>query len=219
MVSLSTINNSIISRKILWIEKYNCLSMYDNSKVDYNRINVSLSQKLGSKIYGVGNPNPSGYGRDVKELKKEYGFFEIKFGMNSGVVIETTSCVQNIPNELDNLFCITGSGLNLIGILKGIRKYNKNVKNVYGITLSKFFEENKKLYYDNLDSDKKYQGQLHIVPSEYPYQKLLKSDKDWMDWVYENKCWDYMVKNFNHRIRIYFGCWCKELRFKKCCSN
>ena len=171
--------------------------MYDNSKVDYNRINVSLSQKLGSKIYGVGNPNPSGYGRDVKELKKEYGFFEIKFGMNSDVVIETTSQqVQNIPNELDNLFCITGSGLNLIGILKGIRKYNKNVKNVYGITLSKFFEENKKLYYDNLDSDKKYQGQLHIVPSEYPYQKLLKSDKDWMDWTYENKCWDYMVKNF-----------------------
>ena len=56
------------------IEKYNCLSMYDNSKVDYNRINVSLSQKLGSKIYGVGNPNPSG--RDVKELKKEYGFLK-----------------------------------------------------------------------------------------------------------------------------------------------
>ena len=48
----------------------------------------------------------------------------------------------------------------------------------------------------SLDSDKKYQGQLHIVPSEYPYQKLLKSDKDWMDWTYENKCWDYMVKNF-----------------------
>ena len=80
--------------------------MYDNSKVDYNRINVSLSQKLGSKIYGVGNPNPSGYGRDVKELKKEYGFFEIKFGMNSDVVIETTSIFKTFLMNLIIFFVL-----------------------------------------------------------------------------------------------------------------
>ena len=56
--------------------------IYDNSKVDVNRINVSLSQKLGAKIYGVGNPNPSGYKKDVKELLKEFNYFPIQFFRN-----------------------------------------------------------------------------------------------------------------------------------------
>ena len=170
--------------------------IYDNSKVDVNRINVSLSHKLGSKIYGVGNPNPSGYKLDVKKLKDEVGYYEIKFGMNSESVIDTTSHqVKNIPNELENLVVICGSGLNLLGILKGIVKYKKKVNNVYGITLSKFFQENKKLYYDGLLDKEKYKGQLHIIPSPYPYQKLLKTDIPFLDWTYENKSWVWMLNN------------------------
>ena len=169
---------------------------YDNSKVDVNRINVSLSQKLGAKIYGVGNRNPRGYKRDVKELNKKYGYYEIKFGMESSSVIDTTSYqVKNIPNELDNLVVICGSGLNLLGILKGIVKYKKKVDNVYAITLSKFFQENKKLYYDGLLDKEKYKGQLHIIPSPYPYQKLLKTDIPFLDWTYENKSWVWMLNN------------------------
>ena len=157
--------------------------IYDNSKVDVNRLNVSIGQKLGAQIYGVGNPNPSGYKLDVKKLKEEFGYYEIKFGMESSSVIDTTSHqVQNIPNELKNLVVICGSGLNLLGILKGIVRYNKKVDNVYGITLSKFFDENKKLYYDNLLDEEKYKGQLHIIPSSYPYQKLLKTDIPFLDW-------------------------------------
>jgi hypothetical protein len=169
---------------------------YDNSKVDVNRINVSLSQKLGARIYGVGNRNPRGYKRDVKELNKKYGYYEIKFGMESSSVIDTTSYqVKNIPNELDNLVVICGSGLNLLGILKGIVKYKKKVDNVYAITLSKFFQENKKLYYDGLLDKEKYKGQLHIIPSPYPYQKLLKTDIPFLDWTYENKSWVWMLNN------------------------
>jgi len=170
--------------------------IYDNSKVDVNRINVSLSQKLGSKIYGVGNPNPSGYKLDVKKLKDELGYYEIKFGMNSESVIDTTSHqVQNIPNELENLVVICGSGLNLLGILKGIVKYKKKVNNVYGITLSKFFDENKKLYYDNLVDKEKYSGQLHIIRSPYPYQRLLKTDIPFLDWTYEMKSFVWLKEN------------------------
>ena len=181
--------------------------IYDNSKVDVNRLNVSLSQSLGADIYGVGNPNPSGYKRDVKELINDYGYFEIKFGMNSEVVIDSTSNqVKNIPNSLEHLICITGSGLNLIGILKGIRKFNKNVKNVYGITLSKFFEENKKLYYDGLPQGEKYDEALHIIPSPYPYQKLLKSNKDWLDWTYENKAWTWMKSKIPPSNQTLFWC-------------
>ena len=86
--------------------------IYDNSKVDVNRLNVSLSQKLGSKLYGVGNPNPSGYKLDVKKLKEELGYYEIKFGMNSESVIDSTSHqVKNIASSLENIIVIAGSGL------------------------------------------------------------------------------------------------------------
>ena len=179
--------------------------IYDNSKVDVNRLNVSIGQKLGAKIYGVGNPNPSGYKLDVKKLKDEFGYYEIKFGMESSSVIETTSHqVQNLPNELKNLVVICGSGLNLLGILKGIVRYNKKVENVYGITLSKFFEENKKLYYDGLEDDKKYKGQLHIIPSSYPYQRLLKNDISFLDWTYESKAYSFMKQNIKPSTNTLF---------------
>ena len=184
---------------------------YNNTKRDYNRINVSLSQKLGAKIYGVGNPNPSGYKRDVKELINEYGYYEIKFGMNSKSVIESTSIqVQNIPNELENLVVICGSGLNLLGILKGIVRYTKKVDNVYGITLSNFFNENKKLYYDDLPTDEKYKGNLNIIRSPYPYQRLLKTDIPFLDMTYESKSWDYMKNNIPPSNQTLF--WCVGIR-------
>jgi len=116
--------------------------------------------------------------------------------MESSSVIDTTSYqVKNIPNELDNLVVICGSGLNLLGILKGIVKYKKKVDNVYAITLSKFFQENKKLYYDGLLDKEKYKGQLHIIPSPYPYQKLLKTDIPFLDWTYENKSFVWLQEN------------------------
>ena len=178
---------------------------YNNSKRDHNRINLSLAQKLGAKIYGVGNPNPSGYKLDVKKLKDELGYYEIKFGMNSESVIDTTSHqVKNIPNELENLVVICGSGLNLLGILKGIVKYKKKVNNVYGITLSKFFDENKKLYYDNLVDKEKYKGQLHIIRSPYPYQRLKKTDIPFLDWTYESKAYSFMTENISPSTNTLF---------------
>jgi len=179
--------------------------IYNNSKVDVNRINVSLSQKLGARVFGVGNPNPSGYKRDIKELQKEYGFYEIKFVMESSSVIDTTSHqVSNLPNNLGNLVVICGSGLNLFGILKGIVRYKKSVKNVYGITLSHHFNNNRKLYYDNLPSDEKYDGELHIIRSKYEYRKLLKTDIPFCDWSYENKSWVWMQENIKPSTNTLF---------------
>ena len=48
---------------------------------DSYRVNPSLSQKFGPKVYGVGNPNISGLELDEK-LVGETGYFQIKFGMN-----------------------------------------------------------------------------------------------------------------------------------------
>ena len=185
--------------------------IYDNNKVDVNRLNVSISQKLGSEIYGVGNPNPSGYKLDVKKLIEEHNYYEIKFGMDGDSVIESTSHqVKNLPNDLENIVVICGSGLNLLGILRGVVKYEKRVKNIYGITLSNFFIENKKIYYDGLAQGEKYDGDLHIVSSPYPYQKLLKSNTDWLDWTYEMKAYRWMTDNLKPSKDTLF--WCVGVR-------
>jgi hypothetical protein len=205
----STITSSVA--KYFGLKSVIVSPIYDNKKVDVNRLNVSISQKLGSEIYGVGNPNPSGYKLDVKKLIEEHNYYEIKFGMDGDSVIDTTSHqVKNIPNDLENIVVICGSGLNLLGILKGVVRYKKNVKNIYGITLSKFFEENKKIYYDGLSPNEKYDGDLKIVSSPYPYQKLLKSNKDWIDWVYENKAYTWMLNNLKPSKQTLF--WCVGVR-------
>ena len=179
--------------------------MYDNSKIDYNRINVSLAQKLGATIYGVGNYNPTGFNRDIKELNKVYDYYEIKFGMQSDYVIDTTSYqAKNIPNDLENLICVCGSGLNLLGILKGIVRYKKKIKNVYGISLSHHFNNNKKLFYDTLPRNEKYDGELHIIRSPYSYQKILKSEIDFIDWTYENKSFVWMQENIKPSTKTLF---------------
>ena len=178
---------------------------YTDDKHDFNRINVSLSQKFGSDIYGVKNPNPSGYQKDLKVLKEEYGYFEIKFGMNGNEVIDTNSYqVQNIPDNLENLVCISGSGLNLLSILKGLVRYKKDVKNVYGVVLSKFFNENKKKFYDILPEDQKYKGNLKVVKSEYSYQRLLNVDIDWLDKTYEAKGYSFMKENLEPSEKTLF---------------
>lgn len=170
---------------------------YSNDKVDYNRINVSLSQWFGSKVYGVGNPNTTGPEKDVTELCKRHGYFRVKFGMNGDNVTSTNSHqVQNIPDKLDSITVISGSGLSALSILRGIVKYKKNVKQINIIGLSNNFLKNKKLWYDTLPENEKYKGIINFVNSTIPYQTLYKfSDTMEYDLTYESKAMKWMVEN------------------------
>jgi hypothetical protein len=71
-------------------------------------------------VYGVGNPNPSGYEKDAKELCKELGYFQIKFGMFGDVAMEpVVRQVQNVPEYIRDIVIVSGSGLSALSILKG----------------------------------------------------------------------------------------------------
>jgi|TARA_B100001971_G_C18145191_1_gene512679 1-aminocyclopropane-1-carboxylate deaminase/D-cysteine desulfhydrase-like pyridoxal-dependent ACC family enzyme len=179
---------------------------YPDHLKDFNRINASLSQKLGAKVYGVGNPNLSGPELDAKKLVQELGYFQIKFGMNGYDVMRTVANqVENIPDELENLVCIAGSGLSCLGVMMGIRKFNKNVKNVYAVYLSDYMNKNKKMWYDKLSEEEKYDGNLHMVKSEISYQVKHKIDNSFkFDLTYESKAWDWMVKNINPSLDTLF---------------
>ena len=149
---------------------------YDNSKVDLDRINISIAQKLGAKIYGVSNPNPSGYQCDVRFHKEKSNPYEIKFGMIGREALEPVIYqTQNIPENVEEITIISGSGLSALSILLGVKKYGKsNVKRVNIIELSGFIYRNKEKWYDPLPLEEKFDGEINIVGSSHAYISNLK---------------------------------------------
>ena len=173
---------------------------------DSYRVNVSLAQKFGAKVYGVGNPNISGPEMDAKRLVEETGYFQIKVGMNGRNVIGTVSNqVNNVPDNVETIVVIAGSGLSALGVAVGCKLFNNNVKNIYAVALSDYINKNKKMWYDKFLPEEQFDGKLNIVPSEYPYQHKLKLDYTLpLDQTYEAKAWDWMIKNIEPSEKVLF---------------
>ena len=180
---------------------------YPSHIVDSYRINSSLAQKFGEKIYGVGNPNISGPELDAKKLIGETGYFQIKFGMNGGNVMRTVANqVENVPDDVESIVGIAGSGLSMLGVMLGCKLFNKkNVKNIYAVALSSYVNKNKKMWYDKLPDTEKFDGKFNIVQSNYPYQHKLKLEEDLdLDLTYEAKAWEWMEKNIEPSKKVLF---------------
>ena len=91
---------------------------------------------------GVGNPNISGPELDAKKLVGETGYFQIKFGMNGKQVMETIAQqVKNIPDCVETVVGIAGSGLSMLGVALGCKLYNKNVKTIHPVALSGYIDK------------------------------------------------------------------------------
>lgn len=170
---------------------------YKDELIDFNRINVSLAQKFGAEIYGVGNPNTTGPEKDIQMMLKQNQYFWVKFGMNGDNVTRTISeQVANIPNSVKQIVVISGSGLSAIGIIRGLVKFNKNVTDVHIVGLSDYFIKNKEKWYDTLPITEKWNGKISFHKSEIPYQKLYKIDETFQfDLTYESKAWKWMIDN------------------------
>ena len=120
----------------------NTIPYYPDHIKDSYRINASLSQKFGAKVYGVGNPNISGPELDAKKLVVETGYFQIKFGMNGFQVMNTVAQqVKNIPDDVETVVGIAGSGLSMLGVAMGCKIWNKNVKTIHPVALSDYVKK------------------------------------------------------------------------------
>ena len=62
----------------------------------------------------------------------------------------TADQVENIPDELDNLVVSTGVGVQLMGILLGLKKFNKKVKHIHSICVGPTREKHMKRYENEL---------------------------------------------------------------------
>lgn len=72
----------------------------------------------------------------AKQIAQKENLFVVDYGFNitkyPDIMYSAVSMqVENIPDYLDNLVVTCGSGISTIGILLGLQKFNKKVKNIY----------------------------------------------------------------------------------------
>lgn len=129
-------------------------------------------------------------------------YFLVNYGINliddkDAILNSIALQVKNIPDNLDYLVVPVGSGITFSGILLGLQRFNKNVKNIIGIQISG----------QNLLS--KIRGNLgfeqikfeYYISKVYSYSKQVKLNIGdlVLDPIYEAKAWDYFIKNFDYK--------------------
>ena len=97
---------------------------------------------------------------------------------------------------MDNLVIPTGSGITAGGVLRGIKKYGKRIKNIYVVHIS---GEDRRKKIKGIEGDVPY---IYVEDTTYPYSKEVKSQVPGgfaLDWIYEAKAYDWMLHNIDIR--------------------
>ena len=143
----------------------------------------------------------------LNEISKSEKSFTIAFGMNyknyAKSIIETNvNQVRNIPQELDSLVIPVGSGVTSAGILSGLRKFDKQVKNIILVQIAGFdrTKEINEIVNEDIDI---WEPSIQIPYKfirygKYPYSKWLDckiSDDFSLDGRYEAKAHEWMLNN------------------------
>ena len=148
----------------------------------------------------------------MRELAKENGYMVIEQGElleknPSEMFYATADQVENIPDELDNLVVSTGVGIQLMGILLGLKKFNKKVKRIHSICVGPTREKHMKRYenellktQDGMVWDKPESLNLNeftMLSHKSPYGKghdYMVNDS-YIDDIYEGKAYQWMLDN------------------------
>ena len=115
--------------------------------------------------------------------------------------------VQNIPDDLDDLYITCGSGITASGVIVGIERYGKNVKNIHLIatafdrqekvrdTLRRFGVAREFIYHDL----------FHTPGFTYEKQQKLRIGGVKLHPQYEAKTMKYVVEhNLNTRNALFW---------------
>jgi len=138
--------------------------------------------------------------KDLQQDGSGKNFYIIKFGieveLNPVVVDCISDQVRNIPDNLDNLVIPTGSGITAGAILRGIKKYRKEVKNIYVVHIS---GEDREKKIKEIEDGVPYE---YIMGTGYKYSKKVKLnvvDGFELDYIYEAKAYDWMMHHLDLR--------------------
>ena len=148
----------------------------------------------------------------MRELAKDNGYMVIEQGElleknPSEMFYATADQVENIPDELDNLVVSTGVGIQLMGILLGLKKFNKKVKRIHSICVGPTREKHMKRYeneqlksQDGMVWDKPESLNLNeftMLAHKSPYGKGhdYMVNNSYIDDIYEGKAYQWMLEN------------------------
>lgn len=142
----------------------------------------------------------------AKEIAKKENLFVVDYGFNiidyPDIMFSAISNqVKNLPNELDNLIITCGSGITTIGILLGLNKYNKNVKNIYLVSTAPNRRKliDKTLFMYGLFIKYKIIDLFH--EKKFKYEKGISEDIDGIRLHpnYEAKTFNWLKNNIDYK--------------------
>lgn len=141
----------------------------------------------------------------ARQIAQEENLFVVDYGFNivdyPDIMFSAVSKqVENIPDNLDNLVITCGSGITTTGVLLGLAKYNKTVKNIYLVATAPNREKliNTNLSLNNLYREYKVIDLFHEKGFKYE-SKLYKSfDNIELHPNYEAKTFNWLINNIDY---------------------
>ena len=162
-----------------------------------------LAMSYGAKVQVVAkNGRHIVLKQKAEALAKAGGLFVVQYGINLddygevllGAVAEQ---VQNIPDDLDDLYITCGSGITASGVIVGIERYGKRVKNIHLITTA--FDRQEKvratLRRFGVKREFVYHDLFHTPGFVYEKQQKMRIGGLKLHPQYEAKTLKYLVDN------------------------
>ena len=201
--------------KVAEFHKVKCITCVGGTKPEKldNHHMMRLTKHYGCEIKIVAGHGMSNviHAR-MRELAKDNGYMVIEQGElleknPSEMFYATADQVENIPDELDNLVVASGVGIQLMGILLGLKKFNKKIKRIHSICVGPTREKHMKRYenellktQDGMVWDKPESLNLNeftMLSHKSPYGKghdYMVNDS-YIDDIYEGKAYQWMLEN------------------------
>lgn len=127
----------------------------------------------------------------LQKFCNENNYFEVPFGMQCWEAVKTTALqVKNIPQNVHSILITAGSGINLCGVLWGIKLFKRNIKVKavsVGIEIKKVLEKY---------APENYNEMLTIYKSSLSYERKIYGEINGikLDPIYESKCLPFLEK-------------------------
>jgi 1-aminocyclopropane-1-carboxylate deaminase/D-cysteine desulfhydrase-like pyridoxal-dependent ACC family enzyme len=127
------------------------------------------------------------------------GYKYIPFGMECLQAIQQNEFqVQNIPLNIKRIFITVGSGMSLLGVYEGIKKYNLNCKIIGLVVGADPSKRINKWIRNELWDFSDYHKRIELVNLDIDYHTKIKDNVFCdiiLDEVYEAKCISYLKEN------------------------
>ena len=193
----------------------NCITCVGGTKPENLDIHhmMKLTKHYGSEIrivagHGMSNVIHARMREEAKKTKHmvlEQG--ELLESNPSEMFYATADQVENIPDELDTLVIPTGVGVQLMGVLLGLKKFNKKVKRIHSICVGPTREKHMKRYENELlkasgdlvwereDSLNLHQFTMYAHKAPYSKSHNYEVNGNYIDDIYEGKAYQWMLDN------------------------